>query len=75
MEKYPNSAPSFLLYLSLTIGFLVYNSKINLPCLDIFDAYCQFCIQGNKDLCYLIVSALDIIDREGWKFKTIDFFK
>jgi hypothetical protein len=72
VEKYQSGMGGFILNLGLVIGFLVFNSKVNLPCVDIFEGYCESWLKGNKDICYLIISALEIVEREGFKFRQIE---
>lgn len=58
----------FALGVCLTLGYLIFNSKINLPGFDILDSFCTFWLKNNKDMSYLIISAIEEIMRMKYKF-------
>lgn len=58
----------FALGVCLTLGYLIFNSKINLPGFDILDCFCTFWLKNNKDMSYLIISAIEEIMRMKYRF-------
>lgn len=68
--NYGNNAncSGFFLGLALSLGYLIFNSKVSLPCLDIFDTFVNLWVRANKDVCYLLLSALDEIENQSYRF-------